>query len=99
MCVRTCNLGDIDTWCDRTRWLCRQRATRARWKMFGHILRSQINAPVMMALKFAVSCDMRGRRGRHQTNLFSVLNCDLRERGFDLCYKHADLGDDDQLKR
>ena len=38
----------------------------------------------MMALKFAVSCDMRGRRGRHQTNLFSVLKCDLRERGFDI---------------
>ena len=61
-----------------------ERVSRARWKMFGHILRSQTNAPAMMALKFAVSCDMRGRRGRHQTNLFSILKCDLRERGFDI---------------
>ena len=61
-----------------------ERVARARWKMFGHILRSQTNAPAMMALKFAVSSslEMKGRRGRHQTNLLSVLKCDLREKGF-----------------
>ena len=63
-----------------------EQVTRARWKMLGHILRSQTNAPAMMALKFAVSSSqgMKGRRGRHQTSLFSVLKCDLRDRGFDM---------------
>ena len=39
----------------------------------------------MMAIKFALfgTSDLKGRRGRHQTNLLSVLKNDLRERGFD----------------
>eukprot|EP00116_Pleurobrachia_bachei_P013512 sb/3473774/ len=62
-----------------------ERITVARWKMFGHILRSQSNAPAMMAIKFALfgTSDMKGRRGRHQTNLLNVLKGDLRERGLD----------------
>ena len=62
-----------------------ERVTVARWKMFGHILRSQSNAPAMMAIKFALfgTSDLKGRRGRPQTNLLTVLKNDLRERGFD----------------
>ena len=39
----------------------------------------------MMALKFAVSSstEMKGRRGRQQVNLLSVLKCDLRDKGLD----------------
>ena len=57
-----------------------ERVKIARWKMFGHILRSPENSPAALALHFAVSgCSQyAGRRGRHKTNLLSVLRNDIK---------------------
>ena len=46
-----------------------------------------------MALKFAMNAMsvMRGRRGRHQSNLISVLKSDLRARGYDLIGNFDDI--------
>ena len=56
-----------------------ERVKVARWKMFGHILRSQENSPAALALSFAVneSSELKGRRGRHQTNLLDVIRKDI----------------------
>ena len=47
--------------------------------MLGHILRSPENSPAALALSFAVdgSYDLKGRRGRHQTNLLDVIRKDI----------------------
>ena len=57
--------------------------------MFGHILRSQNNAPAYIAINSMRG--MRGRRGRHQSNLISVLKSDLRARGYDLIGDFEDI--------
>ena len=56
-----------------------KRVKLSRWKMFGHILRSPENSPAALSLYFAVvgSADLRGRRGRHQTNLLTILRNDI----------------------
>ena len=58
------------------------RVESARWRMFGHILRSDENTPAQLALHFAVNADatMKGRVGRHQNNLFRILKNDLKNR-------------------
>ena len=50
-----------------------ERMALSRWKMLGHILRSDNNSPAQLALYFAVDCNvnMKGRIGRHQTTLLS----------------------------
>ena len=55
------------------------RVKIARWRMFGHVLRSPENTPAALALHFAVvgSSIYKGRRGRHQTNLLSILRNDI----------------------
>jgi hypothetical protein len=56
-----------------------ERVKVARWKMLGHILRSPENSPAALALSFAVdgSSELKGRRGRHQTNLLDVIRKDI----------------------
>ena len=54
------------------------RVCRFRWTMFGHILRSHIETPAFLSLKFAVTNNLKSRKGRHQNNLFNVLLTDLK---------------------
>ena len=63
-----------------------ERMALSRWKMLGHILRSDNNSPAQLALYFAVDCNvnMKGRIGRHQTNLLSIICNDLNDRNFRL---------------
>ena len=57
------------------------RVKKSRWKMFGHILRSPENSPASLALSFAVEelKKYKGRVGRHQINVLSILNDDLKK--------------------
>ena len=43
-----------------------ERVTYARWKMLGHVLRSDCSSPAQRALQFAVGAfnSMKGRVGR-----------------------------------
>ena len=52
-----------------------ERVAKSRWKMLGHILRSDCNSPPQLALSFAVESmnSMRGRLGRHQMNIFKCI--------------------------
>ena len=52
-----------------------ERVTKSRWKMLGHILRSDCNSPAQLALSFAVDSlsKMKGRVGRHQNNIFKTI--------------------------
>ena len=63
-----------------------ERVARARWRMLGHILRSDNNSPAQLALHFAVESQslMRGRVGRHQSNLLKTILNDLSDRNFRL---------------
>ena len=56
------------------------RVKTSRWKLFGHILRSPENSPAALSLQFAVvgSSSLKGRRGRHQINLLSTLQNDIK---------------------
>ena len=60
------------------------RVNQQRWSMFGHVLRMPENTPAQQALEFAVlgSSKYRSCRGRHCSNLLSLLQADLREAGF-----------------
>ena len=62
------------------------RVAQSRWKLFGHILRSEENTPASTALLFAVNSqnNLSGRRGRHRINLWSVLKNDLKLRNIDI---------------
>ena len=63
-----------------------ERVTYARWKMLGHVLRSDCSSPAQRALQFAVdafNC-MKGRVGRHQNNLFKFIVNDLNKRNLPL---------------
>ena len=54
------------------------RVKIARWKMFGHVLRSPQNSPAALALHFAVEgCPLKGRRGAHRKNLLKELRDDI----------------------
>ena len=63
-----------------------ERVTHARWKMLGHILRSDCNSPAQEALYFAVNSFLtfKGRLGRHQINLYKTILGDLKMRNINL---------------
>ena len=56
-----------------------ERITEARWKLLGHIMRSDNRTPAYQAFRFAAlgSKDIKGRKGRHRTNLFDLILKDL----------------------
>ena len=54
------------------------RVARSRWRMLGHVLRGPEDGPAFSSMKFAVNTlDLPGRRGRPQSNLFSLIQRDL----------------------
>ena len=63
-----------------------ERVTYARWKMLGHVLRSDCSSPAQRALQFAVNAlfTMKGRVGRHQSNLLKFIINDLNKRNLPL---------------
>ena len=56
-----------------------ERVACARWRMLGHVLRSDNNSPAQLALHFAVESQStkKGRVGRHQSNLLRTIQFDL----------------------
>ena len=60
------------------------RVHRLRWRMLGHVLRSDENTAAHQALSFAIECESnnvhKGRIGRPRCNLFNILSNDLDER-------------------
>ena len=56
------------------------RVCKFRWTMFGHVLRSDMNTPAFLSLKFALTNNHKNRKGRHQSNLFNILLADLKFR-------------------
>ena len=49
--------------------------------MLGHVLRGPVDGPAHTSLVFAInSLNMKGRVGRPQSNLFSLIKQDLNER-------------------
>ena len=62
------------------------RIDSMRWKMFGHILRSNDTTPAILSLKFALTSNemLIGRLGRPQNNLYSLLCNDLAKRNLEM---------------
>ena len=57
------------------------RVDRNRWRMLGHVLRGPSDGPAYSSLVFAINTlQYPGRVGRPQTNLFSLIRSDLRDR-------------------
>ena len=57
------------------------RVDRNRWRMFGHVLRGPVDGPAYSSLVFAINTlQYPGRVGRPQSNLFSLIQRDLRDR-------------------
>ena len=58
-----------------------ERVRKARWTLLGHILRMDDNCPAVLLLRFAVEStnNLRGRRGRPRTNLYSFIQADLKQ--------------------
>ena len=58
------------------------RVNKFRWTMLGHVLRSQVNSPALLALRLAVegSKIYKGRVGRHRCNLLDTILDDLKNR-------------------
>ncbi len=57
------------------------RVERSRWRMLGHVLRGPVDGPAYTSLVFVVNTlKMRGRVGRPQSNLFSLIQRDLKDR-------------------
>ena len=50
---------------------------KARWKLFGHVLRRSQNIPANAAMKFYFEFQGKGFRGRPRTTLPVALNKDL----------------------
>ena len=51
--------------------------------MLGHVLRGPEYGPAFSSLKFAINIlQLPGRRGRPQTNLFSLIINDIKKREF-----------------
>ena len=68
-----------------------KRAELSRWKMLGHILRSDERSPAQAALCFAVEmCSEVGRLGAHRRNLLHHLKVDLWKR-FILLESYEDI--------
>jgi len=59
-----------------------KRAELSRWKMLGHVLRSDEQSPAQAALCFAVEMcnDLTGRLGCHRRNLLHHIKEDLKKR-------------------
>ena len=54
------------------------KVDRSRWRMLGHVLRGPIDGPAFSSLIFATNTlHERGRVGRPQANLFSLIQRDL----------------------
>ena len=54
------------------------RVARSRWRMLGHVLCGPTDGPAYSSLRFAVNTlQLQGRRGRPQSNLFSLILKDL----------------------
>ena len=65
------------------------RVDRNRWRMLGHVLRGPIDGPAYSSLIFAVNTlQYQGRRGRPQSNLFSLILHDLSVRELHLNNLH-----------
>ena len=77
-----------------------ERVKHARWKMFGHILRSPENTPAALALSYAVAGTkhLQGRRGRHKINLLSQIRKDINRIPVDKFSVHKFLHHKLQLK-
>ena len=60
-----------------------ERVTKSWWKMLGHI---RSDSSPQLALSFAVDniINMRGRVGRHQSNILKTIFCDLNKRDINL---------------
>lgn len=59
------------------------RVEKSRWRMLGHVLRGPEDGPAFSSLKFAINTlQLPGRRGRPQTNLFSLIINDIKKREF-----------------
>ena len=58
------------------------RVNTYRWRMLGHVLRSDENTAAHQSLSFAIEADSHfsGRVGRPRCNLFNLLKKDLEER-------------------
>ena len=55
------------------------RVHRSRWRMLGHVLRGPEDGPAYKSLEFAVNTlSITGRRGRPQSNLFTLITNDLK---------------------
>ena len=70
---RRCNVGKLS-----------DRILKFRWTMLGHVLRSSIDTPAFLSLKFALSNNLKSRKSRHQMNLFNVICNDLKSRNYNL---------------
>ena len=58
------------------------RVNRSRWRMLGHVLRGPVDGPAFSSLMFAINTlQYPGRRGRPQSNLFSLILSDLKRHG------------------
>ena len=70
-----------------------ERVRIARWKMFGHILRSPEDSPAALSLSFAVDGANihKGRRGCHKINLLKLLRNDLSSLPVDRTSEYAAL--------
>jgi len=61
------------------------KVDRSRWRMIGHVLRGPTDGPAFTSLVFAINTlNLPGRRGRPQTNLFSLLKRDLNDKNLSL---------------
>ena len=58
------------------------RVSKYRWRMLGHILRSDENTAAQLALTFSAEADkhLTGRIGRPRSNLSTLIKNDLNQR-------------------
>ena len=63
-----------------------KRVENLRWRMFGHVLRSDDTTPANLSLRFAVeeANNFQGRLGRPHQNLYKTLLNDLKARNINL---------------
>ena len=76
------------------------RVSEYRWRMLGHILRSDENTAAQLALTFAVEADksLIGRIGRPRSNLFTLIKNDLNQRNLKM-NSIAELNDIREIAR
>ena len=63
-----------------------KRVQRSRWKLLGHVLRMDDNAPPILSMRFAIDGaeQYKGRLGRPRTNLLGTIRDDLKEHNIGL---------------